>query len=139
MNVYDCIGITCITRHRASTTVQAFADISCSALCCHSNETRAPIANPPNSAELQGTLYHPSKLHPGPCSSVRMRRGTDRETHVQTHRHTDEHTHTHTHTQTAKLYSATDVRDDYISNLQQLYIAVHSYIHSSLLIYCTSV
>jgi len=31
-----------------------------------------------------------------------------------------------------------DVRDDYISNLQ-LYIAVDSYIHSSLLIYCTSV
>jgi len=26
-----------------------------SALCCHSNETRAPIANQPNSAQLGGT------------------------------------------------------------------------------------
>jgi len=25
---------------------------------CHSNETRAPIANPRNSAQLAGTLYH---------------------------------------------------------------------------------
>ena len=24
-------------------------------LCCHGNETRAPIANPPNSAQLEGT------------------------------------------------------------------------------------
>jgi len=29
------------------------------ALCCHSNATRAPIANPPNSAQLEGSLYHP--------------------------------------------------------------------------------
>jgi len=35
--------------------VQALADISRSALCCHSNETRAPIANPPNSSQLEGT------------------------------------------------------------------------------------
>ena len=35
--------------------VQALADVSRSALCCHSNETRAPIANPPNSAQLGGT------------------------------------------------------------------------------------
>jgi len=34
--------------------VQAFADISRSALCCHSNETRASIANPPNTAQLEG-------------------------------------------------------------------------------------
>jgi len=38
--------------------VQALADISRSALCCHSNETRAPIANTPNSAQLEGTPYH---------------------------------------------------------------------------------
>jgi len=53
--------------------VQALADISRSALyafavykaislayicvCCHSIETRALIANPPNSAQLEGTLY----------------------------------------------------------------------------------
>jgi len=34
--------------------VQALADMSRSALCCHSNETRAPVANPPNSAQLGG-------------------------------------------------------------------------------------
>ena len=27
-------------------------------LCCHSNATRAPIANPPNSAQLGGIPYH---------------------------------------------------------------------------------
>jgi len=36
--------------------VQALADISYSALCCHNNETCAPIANPPNSAQLEGIL-----------------------------------------------------------------------------------
>ena len=40
--------------------VQALADISRSALCCHSNETSAPIANLPNHAQLEGTPYHSS-------------------------------------------------------------------------------
>jgi len=35
--------------------VQALADISRSALCSHSSENRAPIANTPNSAQLEGT------------------------------------------------------------------------------------
>jgi len=35
--------------------VQELTDISRSALCCHSNETHAPIANLPNSAQLEGT------------------------------------------------------------------------------------
>jgi len=35
-------------------------------VCSHSNETRAPIANPPNSAQLEGTPHHSPKLHPGP-------------------------------------------------------------------------
>jgi len=35
--------------------VQALAHISRSALCCCSNETRALIVNPLNSAQLQGT------------------------------------------------------------------------------------
>jgi len=63
--------------------VQALADISRSALCCI-NETRAPIANPSNSAQLEGT---PSNLHLGPCSSVGMQRGrhnTDTQTAVTT-------------------------------------------------------
>jgi len=37
------------------------------------NETRAPIANSPNIAQLEGTPYHSPKLHPGPCGSVGMR------------------------------------------------------------------
>ena len=44
--------------------------------CCHSNETRAPIAKPPHSAKLNGSSYHFPNLHPGPYSSVGMRRGT---------------------------------------------------------------
>jgi len=64
--------------------VQALAGISRSALCCHSNETRAPIANLPNNAQLEGTSYRSSKLHPGP-RSMGMRRGTDGHTHRPTH------------------------------------------------------
>jgi len=54
------------------------------ALCCHSNATCAPIANPPNSAQLGGILYAP-KLHPGPCNSVGMRPRTDRHTDARDH------------------------------------------------------
>jgi len=53
------------------------------ALCCHSNAARAPIANPPNNAQLGGIPYHYPKLHPVLCSSVAMRPRTDRQ---QTHR-----------------------------------------------------
>jgi len=56
------------------------------ALCCHSNETHAPITNLSNSAQLGGTPYHSSKLHPGPCSSVGVRRGTHTHPKAQTHR-----------------------------------------------------
>jgi len=40
--------------------VQVLAGILCSAsaLCSHSNETRALIANPLNSTQLGGTPYH---------------------------------------------------------------------------------
>jgi len=58
--------------------VQALADISRSALCCHSDETRAPVANPPNCAQLDGNPYHSPNLHPVPCSSVGMWQGTDK-------------------------------------------------------------
>jgi len=71
------------TRHTASTSTQwhfAFG------LCCHSNETCAPIANLPNSAQLEGTTYHSRKLHPGPCSSVGMWPWTDRQTDMDIHR-----------------------------------------------------
>jgi len=65
--------------------VQSLAGISRSVLCCHSNETRAPIANPPNSAQLQGTFYHSPKLHPGPWLRVVVWECGE----GQTDRHTD--------------------------------------------------
>jgi len=49
----------------------------------------APIANPPNSAQLEDFLYHSPKLHPGLCNSVGMRPRTDTQTDTQTDRHTD--------------------------------------------------
>ena len=64
--------------------VRALANISRSALCCRSNETCAPIANPPNSAQLDSSHYHSPKLHLGLCSSVGMRRRTDIQTDTQT-------------------------------------------------------
>jgi len=53
-----------------------------------SNETCAPIANPPNSTLLGGSPYHSPKLHPGPCSSVDVLPRTDTHTHTlrQAHR-----------------------------------------------------
>ena len=65
--------------------VQALADMSGSALCCHSNKARAPIANLPYIAQLDVTPYHSAKLHLGPCSSVGMQRGTDRHTDMRDH------------------------------------------------------
>jgi len=62
-------------------------------------QTRAPIANPPNSAQLGGIPYHSSKLHPGPCNSVGMRPLTDR--------HTDTHTDTRTRVTTIHFASST--------------------------------
>ena len=63
------------------------------ALCCHSNATRAPIANLPNSAQLGGSLCHAPKLHPGPCSSVGVWPRTDTHTHRLTDTHTDARDH----------------------------------------------
>jgi len=45
---------------------------------------RAPIVNPPNSAQQEGTYTIPPKLHPGPCGSMGKRRGTERQTDTQT-------------------------------------------------------
>jgi len=81
------IALDYSSSKRGIQRVQALTDISRSALCCHSNITRAPIANPPNSAQLDNT-YHSPMLHPdnpGQCSSVGMRRGTDRQIDTDTH------------------------------------------------------
>ena len=48
----------CIHNKPGTERIQAFADILHSALCCHSDETHTPIANPPNSAQLEGTPHH---------------------------------------------------------------------------------
>jgi len=48
------------TRYRASTSTRWHCAFG---LCCHSIETRALIANPPNSAQLGGTpTIHPSHI-----------------------------------------------------------------------------
>jgi len=86
-----CYATQLLTRHRAS-------DVSWSplsplwshvrrlsiraALCCRSNETRAPIANPPNSAQLGATSYSPPTY-------IRVRAPVWAYGHGQTQRHTD--------------------------------------------------
>jgi len=80
-NLSSFIKKTNTASHTASTsTCWHFAF----GLCCHTNETRAPMANPPNSAQLGDTPYHSSKLHPGPCSNMGMRRGTGTQTDIHT-------------------------------------------------------
>ena len=49
-----------------------------SRVCYDSNETRAPIANPSNSAQLGGTQI---LISPYAYSNVCIRRGTDTHTH----------------------------------------------------------
>ena len=56
----------------------------------HSNATRAPIANPPNSAQLGGSLYHaPSYIL---VRAVVWAYGRG-QTHTQTYRDTDKRDH----------------------------------------------
>ena len=70
--------------------VQVVADISCSALCCHSNETRAPIANPPNIAQLGASPGIPSSYIRvcavvWECGDGQTDRQMDRYTHTDKH------------------------------------------------------
>jgi len=58
-------------------------------LFCHSNATRAPIANPPNSAQLWGSPYHsPSYIRVRAivwaCGRGQTNRHTDTQTRVTT-------------------------------------------------------
>ena len=66
--------------------VQALADISLSALCCQRSEARAPTANPPNSAQLEGTPTIPPTY-------TRVRAVVWECGEGQTGRHTDRHEH----------------------------------------------
>ena len=77
--------VSTLTRHRASTSM--FAS------CCHSNATRASIANPPNSAQLGG-------IPTTPPSYIRVRAIVWAWGRGQSHTNTDTQTDTHTHTQT---------------------------------------
>ena len=66
---------------------QALSDISRSALCRHSNETRAPIANLPNSAQLGAPNTIPPsyiRVHAvvRECGEGKTDRQTDTETRV---------------------------------------------------------
>jgi len=54
--VYDSCNKPSIERAQSTRWLFAFA------LCCHSNETRASMANPPNSAQLGGTPTIPSYI-----------------------------------------------------------------------------
>ena len=70
------------TSHSASIASLLTFCIMC--VCCHSNQTRAPIANPTNNAQLGCTPYHSPNSHPGPRSSVGMWQVTDWEAHIMT-------------------------------------------------------
>jgi len=55
------------------------------ALCCHSNATRAPIANPPNSAQLGDSLCHaPSYIRVRAVVWAYGRGQTDTQTQTDT-------------------------------------------------------
>ena len=66
----------------------SLADISRSALCYHSNEARAPIANSLNSAQLEST---PTPFPQVTSGSVQQcgNAARDRHTDIYTHRHTE--------------------------------------------------
>jgi len=98
-----CVFAQIITFKPGIERVQALADIVCSAPCCHSNESHTPIANVPNSAQLEGTPYHSLNLHPRPCSSVGMWRGTDRQMHVTSIHFASSTTHTKCNEMTFRL------------------------------------
>jgi len=104
------------------------------ALFCHSNATRAPIANPPNSAQLEGSLYHAPKLHPGPCSSVGVWPRTD--THTQTRVTTIHFASSTTHTKCNKYRIYTHTSNLYLTFNNQLHqeITPWSFFLSRLLI-----
>jgi len=54
-------------------------------MCCHSNETRAPIANSPNGAQLEGTPTIPiTYIRVGAVAWICGEGQTDRHTDTQT-------------------------------------------------------
>jgi len=82
-------AVLCTVNKPGIEQVQALTEISRSALCCHSNETHAPIAKPPNSAQLEGTptippTYIGVRAVVWECGEVQADRHTDRDRHKHT-------------------------------------------------------
>ena len=73
--IQNCLLITNRASHIVTSLIFCIRRLS-----YHSNETLALIADPSNNAQLGSNPHHFPKLHPGTCSSVGMRRGTDRHT-----------------------------------------------------------
>jgi len=84
-------NITIKTSHRASTSTHwHFAFTAYKAISLHT----CMLSQQPNLCTdckstqyctTRGHPYHSPKLHPGPCSSVGMQRGTDRHTDISGH------------------------------------------------------
>ena len=84
------VVITDTTQLPGIERVQALADISRSALCCHSNEARAPIASLPDNAQLEGIPYHSQsyirvRAVVWECGEEQTQRATDRHTDARDH------------------------------------------------------
>jgi len=76
-------GIMQVTRHKASTSTHWHFTLE---LCCHSNETRAPIANPPITARVDSTPTIPSSYIPVHAVVWACSEGqTDTQTRVTIH------------------------------------------------------
>ena len=87
MHVFDCRQVStfsnallwAVCTEPGIEGVQALTEISHSALCCHSNKTRAPIANPSNSAQLVGSpTILPSYIQVCAVLGSGNKAGTDR-------------------------------------------------------------
>jgi len=108
--------------HRQNQTheqIPAFAVISRSPLCRNSNETRAPIANPPNSAQLGGTPYH----SPNSPSYIQVRAAVrecgEGQTDTQTAVTTIHFVSSRTHAKCNRMYRTTNW-DDYMISFTEV-------------------
>ena len=84
------LKVTQITFHRLLWILASSLSFHIWRLCCHSNETRALIANPPNGEQLGRTPCYCPKLHLGQCS-VGMRWWTAHTDCRRTHTQSDIH------------------------------------------------
>jgi len=81
--------------------------------CCHNNATRAPIASPPNSAQLGGIPYHSPKLirvRAIVCACGRGQTQTHRQTHTHTRVTTIYHVSSKAHATLARIRGPTCIQ-----------------------------